>query len=73
MDTGRLVVILEQVRSKLVGLDGRGSTGAANQAKAAQKNKASTAHAKAKLKELDSKRTASRSTATKIDAKGARR
>lgn len=65
MDHRRLLPVLERVRE---GLD-HGSTGAANQKKASENHAVSTAAARAKLKELETKRTASRTAMTKIDAK----
>lgn len=65
MDIKKTVGLLEMLQKQL----DHGSTGAANQKKAAQTGKASTSHARAKVKELMQLNKKSRTDATRIDAK----
>jgi hypothetical protein len=65
VDTKRIVGLLETLNKQL----DHGSTGAANQKKANQCSKVSTAHARTKVKELMQLNKKSRSSATTIDAK----
>lgn len=65
MDIKKTVGLLEMLNKQL----DHGSTGAANQKKAAECKPTSTAHARAKVKELMQLNKKSRSSATTIDAK----
>jgi hypothetical protein len=65
VDAKKIVGLLEMLNKQL----DHGSTGAANQKKAAQAGKTSTAHARSKVKELMQLNKKSRTDSTTIDAK----